>query len=188
MARMVDTKRITTADELFRMPDDSQRHELVRGELRTRMPAGWEHGSIGVRLARALGNHVESANLGETFNADTGFALTSNPDTVRAPDVAFVRRERMEAGGIPRKGFWQGPPDLAAEVVSPSDSVRMVQEKVGEWLAAGTRMVLVLDPDARTVTVHRSRHRVRTLGADDVIDGEDVVPGWQCRVRTLFPE
>ena len=116
MGRMVDTKRITTADELLRMPDDSQRHELVRGELRTRMPAGWEHGSIGVRLARALGNHVESANLGETFNADTGFALTSNPDTVRAPDVAFVRRERMEAGGIPRKGFWQGPPDLAAEV------------------------------------------------------------------------
>jgi Uma2 family endonuclease len=187
MARMADTKRITTADELLRMPDDGQRHELVRGELTTMPPAGSEHGIVGMRLAGTLYDHVQSADLGELFISDTGFRLASDPDTVRAADVAFVRRERTAAGAIP-KGYWPGPPDFAAEVVSPSDTYRMVQEKVREWLAAGTRMVLVLDPDARTVAVYRSHDRARMLGPDDLIDGADVIPGWQCRVRTLFPD
>jgi Uma2 family endonuclease len=185
MARMVDTKRVTTADELFRMPDDGLRHELVRGELRSVMPAGSEHGSVGVRLAASLCHYVEGAALGEVFNADTGFRLASSPDTVRAPDLAFVHRDRIEPGSLP-KGYWPGAPDLAAEVVSPGDSRREVQEKVFEWLEAGARMVLVLEPDDRTVTVYRSRDSVRILGPDDVIDGEDVVPGWRCPVRALF--
>src|SRR5687767_14490406 len=179
MARMVDTKRVTTADELFRMPDDGLRHELVRGELHTMTPAGSEHGSVGVQLTLSLGNHVVGAGLGVVFSADTGFRLTSTPDTVRAPDVAFVHRGRIETGSLP-KGYWPGAPDLAAEVVSPGDSRREVQEKVFEWLDAGARMVLVLEPDDRTVTVYRSRDSVRILGPDDVIDGEDVVPGWRC--------
>jgi Uma2 family endonuclease len=185
MGHMVDTKRITTADELLRMRDDGQRHELVRGELRTMTPAGCEHGDVCVFLVASLHGHVNETGLGTVWEGQTGFRLASNPDTVRAPDVAFLRRERVEAGGVP-KGYWPGPPDLAAEVVSPSDSFRMVQERVREWLDAGTRMVLVLDPDDRAVTVYRSRDRARVLGPDDVIDGEDVVPGWRCEVRTLF--
>ena len=173
------------ADELFRMPDDGQRHELVRGELRTMTPAGSSHGNVGMRLGWSLVTHVEGAEQGEVFNADTGFRLASEPDTVRAPDVAFVSRERIGAGRLP-EGYWPGAPDLAAEGVSPNDSFRMVQEKVFEWLDAGTRMVLVIEPKKRTVTVYRSRERLRVLGPDDVIDGEDVVPGWRCPVRQLF--
>jgi Uma2 family endonuclease len=187
MAGMVDTKRITTADELLRMPDDGQRHELVRGELRTMTPAGSEHGVVGSFLAGELVPHVRARKLGRVMDGQTGFRLASRPDTVLAPDVAFVSRERIEAVGVP-KGFWPGAPDLAAEVVSPSDSFSMVREKVHAWLDAGTRMVLVLDPDDRSVTVYRSRESSRTLGADDLLDGEDVVPGWQCKVRTLFSD
>jgi Uma2 family endonuclease len=187
MAPMVDTKKITTADELLRMPDDGQRHELVRGELRTMTPAGSEHGNVSSCLNGSLLSHVKGTGLGKVFDGQTGFQLASAPDTVRAPDVAFVSRERIGAGKLP-KGFWPGAPDLAAEVVSPSDSFRMVHEKVLEWLGAGARMVLVLQPDDRTVTVYRSREHVRILAADDVIEGEDVVPGWRCPVRELFPD
>jgi Uma2 family endonuclease len=185
MARMVERKRITTADELLAMPDDGHFYELVRGELRTMTPAGSEHGSVGFRLGSSLGQHVESAGLGEGFNADTGFRLASEPDTVRAAAVAFVSRARIEAGRLP-KGYWPGAPDLAAEVVSPSDSFSEVQEKVFEWLGAGARMVLLIEPEKRSVTVYRSRDHARVLGLDDVIDGEDVVPGWRCPVRRLF--
>ena len=185
-SRMVDTKRITTADELFRMPDNGLRHELVRGELRTMTPAGYEHGIVGGRLFSSLCTHVRSAGLGELLCGEPGFRLASDPDTVRVPDAAFVRCERS-GRGRPLKGFLPGPPDLAVEVVSPSDSSGEVQEKVFEWLDAGTRMVLVLEPDDQTVTVWRARDRVRVLGPDDVIDGEDVVPGWRCPVRELFP-
>jgi Uma2 family endonuclease len=189
MARMSDTRRITritTADELLRMPRDGLRRELVRGELRTMTPAGSEHSNISIELGAELRNYVKTAGLGRVFGEQAGFRLTAHPDTVRAPDAAFVSRERVEAVGLP-KGYWPGAPDLAAEVISPTDSSRMVKEKVSEWLAFGTRMVLVLDPDDRTVTVHRSGQQPRVLGPDDVIDGEDVVPGWRCLVRALFP-
>jgi Uma2 family endonuclease len=130
---------------------------------------------------------VRLTGLGKVVEGQTGFRLASHPDTVRCPDVGFVSRERLGVGVNP-KGFWPGAPDLAAEVVSPSDSFTAVQEKVRAWLDAGTRMVLVLDPDVRTVTVYRSRDRARMLGPDDVINGEDVVPGWRCEVRTLFSD
>jgi Uma2 family endonuclease len=185
MARMVDAKRITTADELLAMPDDGQRYELVRGELRTMTPASSGHGVIGMFLGASLVEHVKRNPPGAVFNADTGFRLASTPDTVRCADVAFIRRERAQVTYL--EGFWPGAPDLAAEVVSPSDSSREVQEKVFEWLDAGTRMVLVLEPKDRSVTVYRSRDDVRHLGPDDVIDGEDVVPGWRCSVREIFP-
>jgi Uma2 family endonuclease len=167
------------------MPNDDRRHELVRGELRTMTPAGFEHGDVSARLVMNLGHHVEAKELGIVVEGQTGFLLASNPDTVRCPDAGFVSRERLEAHAI-TKGFWPGAPDLAAEVVSPNDSFTEVHEKVRAWLDAGTRMVLVLDPDERNVTVYRSRDHARTFGPDDVIDGEDVVPGWRCEVRKLF--
>jgi Uma2 family endonuclease len=169
------------------MPDDGLRHELVRGELRTMTPAGFEHGDVSASLCASLHNHVRNTGLGKVVEGQTGFLLTSSPDTVRCPDVGFVSREHIEAG-VSTKGYWRGAPDLAAEVVSPSDSFTEVKEKVREWLDAGTRMVLVLEPDDRSVTLYRSRDRARTLGRDDVIDGEDVVPGWRCEVRSLFPD
>jgi Uma2 family endonuclease len=119
--------------------------------------------------------------------ADTGFWLTRDPDTVRAPDVAFVRRERLPTGAA-RRGYFPGAPDLAVEVISPKDLYTEVDEKVGEWLAHGTLMVLVVNPRRRTVAVHRPGQPVRILGEDETLDGEDAVPGWTMAVRDIFDD
>ena len=156
---------LITAEELWRLPDDGQRHELVGGELRTMPPSGEEHGTIA---------------------AETGFLLTTNPDTVRAPDVACISHQRVGPAG-PARGYRRGAPDLVAEVIAPTDLYTAVAEKVATWLAHGTRMVLVLNPRGRTVTVHRSPTQVRQLTVTDTLDGEDVVPGWSMPVRDLFP-
>ena len=116
---MSTTHTLVTADELFMMPDDGFRYELVKGELRRMPPAGSEHGAIGINIALVVAQFVKAHDLGVVFGADTGFKIASNPDTVRAPDLAFVRRERIPAGGVPRE-FWPGAPDLAVEVISPA--------------------------------------------------------------------
>lgn len=173
-----------TAEELLRLPDDGHRHELVKGELRSMAPAGGMHGVIAVRMTLSLGNHVRTHNLGEVFAAETGFRIATNPDTVRAPDVAFVSRARIEQIELP-KGYWPGAPDLAIEVVSPSDSYEAVEEKVLDWLAAGTQMVVVLNPAKRTASVHRGA-QAQLLTEHDTLSGGDVVPGWSVPVRDLF--
>lgn len=176
-----------TAEQLFRKPDDGRRYELVGGELREMAPAGGEHGAIAFNLGRLLGNHVAKGRLGQVYAAETGFKITSTPDTVRAPDVAFVDRERVEVAGRVT-GYWPGAPDLAVEVVSPNDVHTEVVEKALSWLEAGCRMVLVVDPGQRTVTVYRSLEDIRILRAEagDTIDGGDVVPGWRLALAELF--
>jgi Uma2 family endonuclease len=119
------------------------------------------------------------------YAAETGFKLASNPDHVRAPDAAFIRRERLEQLGEV-EGFWPGAPDLVVEVVSPSDTFLEVQDKVFDWLDAGCRMVVVVTPRKRAVTVYRSLSDVKVLGEADVLDGADVVPGWRLPVKDLF--
>ena len=182
---MATTDKLMTADELWRLPADGQRHELVAGELRTMAPSGSEHGWIVVRVTIPLGQHVEAHKLGLVYGAETGFLLARQPDTVRAADVAFVRRDRVLAAGDV-KGYWPGAPDLAVEVVSPSDLYTEVAEKVAEWLAHGTRLVLVVNPRRRTVAVHRPAQPARVLAESDVLDGEEVVLGWTLRVRDIF--
>jgi Uma2 family endonuclease len=183
--RMSSVSQLMTADELERLPDDGQRHELVRGELRTMPPAGFDHGAKVVNLTLPLAQHVRAQQLGVVAGAETGFVLARNPDTVRAPDIAFVRQERIPAAGNPR-GFWDGAPDLAVEVVSPGDTFSEVEEKVDDWLAAGTRMVWVVNPRRRTVTVYRSRTVIAILTPNDVLDSQDFVPGFACRVADIF--
>ena len=169
------------------MPDDGFRHELVRGELRRMPPAGGEHGAVAMDIGTSLNNHVKANKLGRVFTAETGFRIASAPDTVRAPDAAFVKRERIEKAGRVT-GYWLGAPDLAVEVVSPNDTYAQVTEKALAWLEAGTLMVLVLDPGEarRTVTVYRSADDIRVLSEGDTIDGADVVPGWKLRIAELF--
>lgn len=183
---MVAEPRLMTADELFRLPDDDMRHELVRGELLTMAPPGGEHGELSVLLAASLSPHVRANKLGRVFT-ETGFLLATNPDTVRAPDVSFISRERPHA--VTRiRGYIPGAPDLAMEVISPNDLYTEVAEKVAEYLEHGTRLVLVVNPRRPEVSVHRPGQPVRILTIDDVIDGEDVVPGWSLSVRELFGE
>jgi Uma2 family endonuclease len=178
---------LMTADDLFRLPDDGLRHELVRGELRTMAPTGGGHGDQTSVFDGSLGMYVRSHRLGRVLTGEPGFRLTTDPDTVRAPDVAFIRRDRVPAGGL-GPGYVSGAPDLAVEVVSPTDRLAGVGEKVAEWLAHGTRLVFVVNPRRRTVAVHRPSQPVRILGLNDSLDGEDVVPGWTLPVRELFEQ
>ena len=182
---MATTKtQLMTAEELLNMPKDGYRYELVRGALKKMVPAGRTHGKRGNRLNYSLSAHVYENNLGEVYLAETGFHLEADPDHVLAPDIAFVTREREDA--FPEEaGFFPGPPDLAVEVISPSDRYADVDEKVAEWLNAGTRMVIVVNPRNRTVRVH-THGSVVTFTESDTLDGGDVVPGWRLPVADIF--
>ena len=182
---MTETLQRSTASELFEMPDDGFRYELVKGELRRMSPAGGEHGAVVWNLSSLLGPHIKADKLGQGFGAETGFKIAADPDTVRAPDVAFVRRERIPEAGIP-KNFWEIAPDLAVEVVSPGDTYDEVDEKVNDWLDAGTRAVWVVNPRKRLVSVYRSVKDVTILTEEDVLDGGDVLPGFSCKVSEIF--
>jgi Uma2 family endonuclease len=167
------------------MPDDGKRYELVRGELKTMSPSGQRHGRIAQRFASRLSQFVEKRGLGVVYAAETGFRLSANPDTVRAPDVAFVTRARVEeVGDI--EGFWPGAPDLAVEVLSPGDTYTEVEEKALVWLNAGARAVIVIDPRRSTLTVYRSRSDITVLSEEDSFEGGDLIPGWILRIGELF--
>jgi Uma2 family endonuclease len=182
---MIAQVRLMTADELLRIPEDGFRYELVRGELRKTPPSGNVHGRLAGRLTTSLGTFVYANYLGEVYAAETGFKLATNPDTVRAPDVAFVARERLEAVGEV-EGFWPAAPDLVVEVISPSESYTEVEEKVVEWLEAGTRMVVTINPRRRLVAVYRSVDDSRILTESGTLDASHVVPGWSLPVREGF--
>jgi Uma2 family endonuclease len=182
---MAVTKRPMTADALERLPRDPlNRYELVRGELVPMTPVGGEHGKVALKFAARLLAHVERRRLGEVM-VEVGFRLTTDPDTVRAPDVSFVATDRLPPGGLPR-GFIPGPPDLAVEVISPEDSAAEVDVKVQEYLAHGTRLVLVVQPRTQTVTVYRPDGGARILRSGDSIDGQDVLPGFSLPVDEIF--
>ena len=167
------------------LPDSGMRRELVRGEVREMAPAGKEHGNVAMKVGWRLGQYVETHHLGEAYAAETGFILDRNPDTVRAPDAAFVRQEVVEAIGSVR-GFVPCAPDLAIEVVSPGDSYAEVQEKVMEWLEAGCRMVVTINPRRHVVTVYRSKNDIVILTEEDTLLGGDVVEGWELPLSELF--
>lgn len=179
------TTRLVTADELLAMPDDGFCYELVKGELIQMSPPGDEHGSVTMQVAGPLYMHVKEHDLGVVYAAETGFQLESDPDTVRAPDVAFISRARRDQVGRVQ-GYWFGAPDLAVEVVSPSDRRRKVEEKVASWLEAGTRMVWVVNSKSQTVTVYRPLTDPIVLSDGDTLDGADVVPGFRIVVADIF--
>ena len=173
------------ADELLHIPDDGFRYELVKGELRRMNPAGNMHGRVAMSFAWRLAQYVEGNRLGVVYAAETGFKLATDPDTVRAPDVAFVSRVRVEAIGEV-EGFWPGAPDLAVEVVTPGDAFAEVEEKVFDWLDAGTKMVVVVNPCQRSATVYKSTTAITVLAEADVLDGGDIVPGFELALREIF--
>ena len=179
------TATTITAEELLQLPDNGMRRELVRGEVRETAPAGNVHGRIAMKGGWRLAEYVETHNLGVVYAAETGFILALGPDTVRAPDVSFVRQEAVDSIG-PISGFLPCAPDLAIEVISPGDSYTEVQEKVMEWLAAGCRMVVTINSRRRTVTIYRSRHDIEILTEEDTLFGGDVVEGWELPLSVLF--
>lgn len=148
-------------------------------------PAGGRHGRIAGRIFKLLAMHVDDHNLGVTFAAETGFRISTDPDTVRAPDAAFVCREKMDLLEDD-SGFLPFAPELAVEVVSPNDSFAAVEKKAFSWLDAGTQLVLIIEPESETVHAYRSRSNIKVLNTDDTIDADDVIAGWTARVEELF--
>jgi Uma2 family endonuclease len=174
-----------TADELLRMPNDGGRFELVRGEVTRMAPAGQRHGRIAMNLATSLNASVRAQGLGVVYAAETGFLLATTPDTVRAPDVAFVSRERLTRQGEV-EGYWPGAPDLVVEVISPTDRYADVEDKLVDWLAAGARLVVVVNPRKQVVTLYRSFTQIAVLGLWETLEAPDVVPGWALPVDEVF--
>jgi Uma2 family endonuclease len=174
-----------TAEQLWGMPNDGLRRELVRGELRTMTPAGADHGGVTNAFAYLLTSHVLSHKLGKVLAAETGFILSRNPDTVVGADVAFVRADRIPPEGLP-KGFWEGAPDLAVETISPSDTLEQVEEKVDAYLAAGASAVAVLNPRRKTVTIHRVGTNPVVQHVGEKLDLSNVVAGFTCDIADIF--
>lgn len=173
-----------SADELLRLNLPNKRTELVRGTLVVREPPGFQHGAVAANLLIAIANHARAGNLGVVLAAETGFKLFSNPDTVRAPDVAFIRRERVP-NSAPR-GYAAMAPDLVVEVLSPDDRPGEVREKVADWLEAGCQLVWVVDPIKRRARVHRADGSEATIAADDELQGESVLPGFACLLASVL--
>lgn len=178
-------KKQFTAEDLFCLSASGRRLELVKGKVYEMAPAGGRHGYSAMNIGVLMGGHVRSNRLGRVFAAETGFIIQHDPDTVRAPDAAFISQDRLRADEIP-DSYIDLIPDLVVEVVSPNDRRREVQEKVEEWLNAGARLVWVLYPATRSAIVYRSLSDVSNLTEDDFLDGEDVVHGFNCRVGDLF--
>jgi Uma2 family endonuclease len=181
---MATTKPMTAAD-LIALPDDGWRYELIEGVLHRMAPAGAEHGEIGIELGRHLGNYVIPRGLGRVYGADTGFFLSHDPETLVAPDAAFVRAERLPPRSE-RTGYMDLAPDLVVEVVSPTDAQPDVDAKISRYLAAGVRLAWVAYPKRRTVQIHTPSHPPRELAEGDTLDGADVLPGFRLTVADVF--
>jgi len=161
------------------------RYDLIRGELIALPPASEQLGATAANIAGHLWQHVRSHRLGRVYTAETGFVLARDPDVVLVPDVAFVRADRLPPDEM-RSKFYEGPPDLAIEVISPSERTTQTQQKVLEYLRAGTQLVWVVDPPRRTVTVYHPDHSARILRIDDELDGGEVLPGLRISVAEIF--
>lgn len=153
------------------------RYELVRGELRKMSPSGASHGDVAAQIITSVNQHVRSRRLGKVYASETGFRISRNPDTVCAPDAAFVRAERV----VKTDRFFEGPPDAAFEVVSPNDTFTEIDEKTHEWLRAGVRVLVIVDPRTKNINVHRENG----AHATDGIAIDDVVPGWKISLAEI---
>ncbi|HEX5886164.1 MAG TPA: Uma2 family endonuclease [Pyrinomonadaceae bacterium] len=173
---------LMTAEELMQLPDDSMCHELIKGELLTMPPPGDEHGAVIMNLTGPLFNHVKANNLGVLRAAETGFKLESNPDTVLAPDIAFITRDRV---GPRVLGYRNGAPDLVVEVMSQWDSKPKATREAELWVELGARSVWVVNPRKRTVEVFRPDVEKKLFhDTDELVD--DTIPGFRIAVSEIF--
>jgi Uma2 family endonuclease len=176
-------KTLLTADELELMPDDdSVRTELDEGALISMPPAGWDHGDSETEILAILRNYVKKHRLGKVLSGDTGFRLRD--DTVRSPDIAFVRQERVAA--LQSKGFARGAPDLAVEIFSPSDSVAQLMRKVKQYFAAGCHTVWIVYPETQEVHVIEASGADRLLRREDTLEAPELLPGFSIRAGEFF--
>lgn len=181
---MLAPEKSMTIEELAKLPPDQSRGELIQGEFFSTSPAGHSHGIIASNILFFVARFVRENKSGRTYAAETGFILTRNPDTVRAPDAAFVRQERL--ANQPDAGFFEGAPDLAIEVISPSETVDDVESKVIDYLNAGAQLIWLIYPRTRTVTVYRSLTDIEILTIKDTLDGGALLPGFSITLKEIF--
>jgi Uma2 family endonuclease len=175
---------LMTAEEYMQLPRGEFRHELINGDLITMPLPGLPHGRMQARLITTLSQFVWDNDLGEVYG-ELGFQLTVDPDTVLGPDVCFIRKQRLqEAGEV--KGFWQGPPDLAVEFLSPSDRPSMVNRKIANWFGYGVKQLWVVNEKNRTVTVYRSPSDASTFSGSDYLEAQDLLPGFRLSLERIF--
>ncbi len=175
---------LMTAEELLRLRLPGKRTELIRGQLVIRDPGGARHGAVAMRLGYRIMAFVETHSLGRVYAAETGFKIESTPDTVRAPDVAFIAKSRLP--DVEPRGYPSWAPDLAAEVLAHDDHPAATLEKIAQWLKAGVRLVWVVDSETHVGRVYRADGNESLLGPHDALDGEDVLPGFRCPLSELW--
>ena len=178
--------RLITGEELAFMPDVGP-CELVNGRIVPMTPTGGEHGRVESNFSEAINSFARARKLGKVFVGEVGIFTRRDPDTVRGADVAYLSNERYERLGS-KRGFLDVAPDLVVEVLSPHDSAAGLTQKLREYFAIGVRLVWVADPDARAVLAYRSLTDVRELRETDRLSGDDVLPGFEVPVASLFEE
>ena len=176
--------RLMTADEFFQLPDDGRQYELVEGRLVEVSASGGRASELGFKMGVEVWLHVRTNDLGTVCGEACGFRLFREPDTVRAPDFAFVRKGRLPYGRMPR-GYFDGAPDLAVEVISPSNTWSEMWRKVDEYRQAGSGLIWVVDPDRRQTTVVAPNGSSVTVTFDEALDGRDVLPGFALNIAAL---
>lgn len=178
--------RLITAEEYFQMPPppDGSKMELVRGELVTVCRPGFRHGLRQLRIGGILDHFGRSTRHGRAV-VETGVVVERDPDTVRGPDVSYWSAERLPFDQEP-EGYREIAPDLGVEVLSPYNKMARIREKMAEFFKSGVRMVWIVDPEDRKVTVYRSMDEGRTFHENATVTGEDVLPGFSCRVADFF--
>lgn len=181
---MIVTENPKTAAELLKI-SSTGRYELIKGVIYELSPPGMRHGVIAWKILQKIGTFIEKNKLGIITSSETGYKLSSNPDTVRGPDGAFISNKRLEEIGI-IDGYSTVMPDLAIEVNSPSDNYSRIYKKVQEWLLAGVSQVWVLEPDDRSIIIYYSNKKSLILEEEDELDGGDILPGFKCKIRDIF--
>ncbi|MYC94824.1 MAG: Uma2 family endonuclease [Caldilineaceae bacterium SB0661_bin_32] len=178
-------EKLLTADNLLRLYSGGARGELIRGALCRTTPKGLTHGEIVMNLGGALRNFVRPRRLGRLVGSDSGMMLERDPDTVREPDIAFISAQKLPLN-VRLSGCFEGAPDLAVEIVSPSDGPREVYHKARMWISFGVPLVWVVDPENRAVEVHRPNQPLLSLTENEILDGGEVLPGFSYPVRDVF--
>lgn len=183
---IASNSHLMTASEFARRPKpaDGSKEELVRGEIAMTPPPGFEHGYVQTNIATLLSAHVRKHGLGRVV-VETGLVTENDPDSVRGPDVSFWSKERLPMDQKPR-GYPDVAADLCVEVLSPDDRMPKVMKKVDEYISRGVRLVWIVNPRTQSVAVHRSLSDFNTIEADGLLDGGEVVPGFQCAIKDLF--
>ena len=184
MATSRQPTTLLTAEDLLALPDDGYTYELLEGELRQMPPTSGEHSRVELYIAFWLMHFVYSHRLGKVYGSDAGFRLKRSPDTVLCPDTSYVRAERVPQDD--RSGIMELAPDLAVEVVSPSNTINEMDDKVAAYLEAGTSLVWVVRPRRRQVTVYTPDSPIRIFSENDVLDGGDVLPGFSLPFIDFF--